>query len=112
MVIRKLVGERWAFPLVETVMLITLVVASYLGYQVQHQSECIRAYNEKTSQVAKARAEANDRQAAALADVMRSSLVSGEEYRRKAQAYLEAYDAGEKTKRDNPLVPPPSDFCG
>ena len=104
-------GGRGGFRLVQVVMLVTVLVVGYLVYAQQRTVDCTRAYNEAQARASAARAEAAAADAAALDQLIRD-LREGKPFQQRADEYLATRDASIKQRHDNPIIPPPSDYCG
>lgn len=103
---------RAALRTVQLGMVVSVISIGGLYVQDRQQADCMQRYNEATADVSRVRAEAADARAEALAEAMRASIGGPSElYRTEAQDYLDQYESEKRTRRENPLVAPPSDYC-
>jgi hypothetical protein len=105
-------GSIKGFRLVQVVMLVTVVMVGYLVYAQQHTVSCNRAYNERQAEVSASRAEASNKDWAALDDLIAKTREGGQAYQKAADDYLATRAETLKQREQNPVVPPPSSYCG
>lgn len=82
-----------------------------LYYEDRVHAECMRRYNEAQSAVARERTAANNADWAALDALIRALNAGVPDPKAETQRYLDTRTQTLQQRAENPLVPPPSDYC-
>lgn len=90
-------------------MLALVASIAFLYYQDRQQAACMERYNEATSAVSRARADATNQDWAALDELVRQAR--GGSFAPGADQYLGTRDRTLKLREESPLVAPPSNYC-
>lgn len=101
---------RGANRLVQALMLLCVASIAWLYIQDRQQADCIVRYNEATAQVSRERTEATNADWTALDNLVRD-IHDGKPFGQRAQDYLDTRERTLKQRAENPLTPPPSDYC-
>lgn len=108
--ILRWMDTRGAQRLTQALALFCVASVAVLYYSDRQQADCLRRYNEQAAAVNRERSEATSADWAAM-DRLVEQLLSGQPFRSEAQHYLDTRAGSLKKRADNPLTPPPSDYC-
>jgi hypothetical protein len=96
---------------VQALLVSTALVAVWLTFEQAQQVDCQARYNRAAAEYDASRADAANRDRAALESLVRSLLDPTGDSFAEAQRYLDTLEQTNRERAENPVVPPPADLC-